>query len=117
MQGAATQGSHPNYANDIDVLVPELRPGSWEVKQTSESTITTTFKSEICFKTAYTGVATYKVIMEERNIFCSPYNVMVVCDMLVFLGFDNFGIEKVLNDARKKNYAFILIQQFFMYSF
>ncbi|KAL8573173.1 hypothetical protein ACOMHN_036158 [Nucella lapillus] len=80
MQGAAAQGANPLYANDVDVLVPELHPGTYEVRETKDSVIKTTFKSEISFKTAYTGVVTRKVIMEERNVYCGAYNVMVLCD-------------------------------------
>ncbi|XP_076443004.1 F-box and WD repeat domain containing protein 10B-like [Babylonia areolata] len=81
MQGAAAQGANPLYANDVDVLVPELHPGTYEVRETEDSIIKTTFKSEISFKTAYTGVVTRKVIMEERNVYCGAYNVMVLCDV------------------------------------
>ena len=81
MQGAAAQGANPVYANDTDVLVPELYPGTLQVVETEDSVIKTTFKSEINFKTAYTGVVTRKVIMEERNVYCGAYNVMVLCDV------------------------------------
>nr|KAG5713481.1 hypothetical protein BaRGS_025029 [Batillaria attramentaria] len=80
MQGAAAQGANPVYANDVDVLVPELEPGTYEVLETEDGVIKTTFKSEINFKTAYSGVVTRKVIMEERNVYCGAYNVMVLCD-------------------------------------
>ena len=69
------------YANDVDVLVPELHPGTYEVLETEDSVIKTTFKSEINFTTAYSGVVTRKVIMEERTVYCGAYNVMVLCDM------------------------------------
>ncbi|XP_070185909.1 F-box and WD repeat domain containing protein 10B-like isoform X2 [Littorina saxatilis] len=81
MQGAAAQGANPVYANDVDILVPELHPGTYEVLEAEDSVIKTTFKSEINFKTAYSGVVTRKVIMEERNVYCGAYNVMVLCDV------------------------------------
>ncbi|KAK3759040.1 hypothetical protein RRG08_022029 [Elysia crispata] len=80
MQGAAAHGANPVYANDIDVLVPVLKPGTHEVVRTAEDVIETTFKSEISFDTAFSGVSTKKVIMEERNVYCGAYNVMVVVD-------------------------------------
>ncbi|GFO23350.1 F-box/WD repeat-containing protein 10 [Plakobranchus ocellatus] len=80
MQGAAAHGANPVYANDIDVLVPNLEPGTHQVLRTSDDVIETTFKSEISFETAFSGVSTKKVIMEERNVYCGAYNVMVVVD-------------------------------------
>jgi F-box/WD-40 domain protein 10 len=81
LQGAAAQGANPVYANDTFVFVPELHPGTYEVVETTDSVIRTTFKSEINFRTAYSGVVTRRVIMEERNVYCGAYNVMVLCDM------------------------------------
>ncbi|XP_013084190.2 F-box and WD repeat domain containing protein 10B-like isoform X2 [Biomphalaria glabrata] len=80
MQGASAHGANPVYANDIDVLVPNIDPGSNEVIPSSGDVIKTTFKSEMSFETGYSGVSTKKVIMEERNIYCGAYNVMVVDD-------------------------------------
>lgn len=80
-QGAAAQGANPVYANDVDVLVPVLYPGTHEVEKTEDTVIKANFKSEVSFKTAYSGVVTRKVIMEERNVFCGAYNVMVLSNM------------------------------------
>ncbi|CAL1542800.1 unnamed protein product [Lymnaea stagnalis] len=79
MQGAAAHSANPVYANDIDVLVPELDPNTHEVIPSGD-VIKTTFKSEMNFDTAYSGIKTKKVIMEERNVYCGAYNVMVVVD-------------------------------------
>lgn len=65
------------YANDIDVPVPEVKLGTHEIIYTSDI-IETTFKSQLSFQTAYTGISTRKVIMEERNVYCGSYNVLVV---------------------------------------
>ncbi|XP_064624402.1 F-box and WD repeat domain containing protein 10B-like [Lineus longissimus] len=78
MQGAAAQSANPNFAKDIDVLVPNVHIGSYDVIHTDDAVIDTTFKSEVSFETAYSGVSTKKVIMEERNVYCGAYNVMVV---------------------------------------
>ena len=66
------------YANDIDVPVPNIDTRTLEVIRTAETVIDTTFKSEVSFKTAYSGLSTRNVIMEERNVYCGAYNVMVV---------------------------------------
>ena len=44
-----------------------------------DAVVKTTFKSEVSFATAYSGIETQKVIMEERNVYCGAYNVMVLC--------------------------------------
>jgi len=80
LQGASAQGSNPQYAKDTDVLVPNLDHSTGHVVRTSNGIIKTTFKSEVSFETAYSGVSTRKVIMEERNVYCGPYNVLVLCD-------------------------------------
>ena len=79
-QGAAAQGANPVYAKDIDVLVPNVDHNTGQVIRTDDAVIKTTFKSEVSFQTAFSGVSTRKVIMEERNVYCGPYNVLVLCD-------------------------------------
>ncbi len=68
------------FANDVDVIVPRIDSDTNDVMFTDGAVIKTTFKSEINFTTAYSGLATLKVIMEERNVYCGAYNVMVICD-------------------------------------
>ncbi|XP_046584834.1 LOW QUALITY PROTEIN: CMT1A duplicated region transcript 1 protein-like [Haliotis rubra] len=80
MQGAAAQGVNSVYANDVDVIVPRIDSDTNDVIATDGAVIKTMFKSEINFNTAYSGLATMKVIMEERNVYCGAYNVMVICD-------------------------------------
>lgn len=36
------------------------------------------FKSEMNIENAYTGFSSRKVIMEERNLYCGSYNVLVL---------------------------------------
>ena len=79
-QGAAAQGANPVYAKDIDVIVPNVSIDTGHIIRTDDVVIKTKFKSEVSFETAYSGVSTRKVIMEERNVYCGPYNVMVLCD-------------------------------------
>ena len=68
------------YAKDTDVLVPNVDHRSGHVTKTDDAVIKTTFKSEVSYNTAYSGVSTRKVIMEERNVYCGPYNVLVLVD-------------------------------------
>ena len=83
LQGASAQASNPVYAKDIDVLVPNIAPDTLEAIRSGEEQIETTFKSEVTFETAYSGYSTRKVIMEERNVYCGAYNVLVVLDVYV----------------------------------
>lgn len=80
LQGASAQGVNPTYAKDIDVLVPNTDSHTGHVIRNNDAVIKTTFKSEVSFDTAYSGISTRKVIMEERNVYCGPYNVLVLCD-------------------------------------
>ncbi len=77
-QGAAAQGCNPVYAKDIDVAVPNLTLDTHEAIRTEEEEIQTTFKSEVSFRTAYSGFSTRNIIMEERNVYCGAYNVLVL---------------------------------------
>lgn len=62
------------------MLVPNVDHRTGHVIRTDDAVIKTTFKSEVSFSTAYSGVSTRKVIMEERNVYCGPYNVLVLVD-------------------------------------
>jgi F-box/WD-40 domain protein 10 len=44
----------------------------------NEKEITTMFKTECNWANAFAGYSTRNVIMEERNVFCGGYNVLVV---------------------------------------
>lgn len=59
--------------------VPNLKPGSYEVVlKPDESEVKVTFKSECNWENAYAGYSTRNVIMEERNVLCGAYNVLVM---------------------------------------
>lgn len=77
-QGAAAQGVNHQFAKDIDVPVPNLFPGTRTVITTDEEVISPTYLQEVNFSNAYSGVSTRNVIMEERNVYCGTYNVMVL---------------------------------------
>ena len=97
------------YAKDIDVAVPNIMQGSFQTIKLHihglveggagdagggdggsrggregsaivPSMSTTSFKSEASFESAYSGYSTRNIIMEERNIYCGAYNVMVIID-------------------------------------
>ncbi|ESO89089.1 hypothetical protein LOTGIDRAFT_154169 [Lottia gigantea] len=95
MQGAAAQCANPVFANDIDVPVPNLHPGSNSVIYTNNDTVLKThFRNDVNFDTAYNGVSTRNVILEERNVYCGAYNVMVLKDQYFLAGVD---INRVLH--------------------
>ncbi|XP_052785780.1 uncharacterized protein LOC128221253 isoform X3 [Mya arenaria] len=79
--GSSAQSSNPLYAKDIDVLVPNVDHRTGHVIRTGDAVVKTTFKSEVNYETAYSGMSTRKVIMEERNVYCGPYNVLVLSDL------------------------------------
>lgn len=63
----------------MDVKVPNLIPGTNElVRISDEKLFRSAFKSEWNWTTAFQGYETRNVIMEERNVFCGPYNVLLL---------------------------------------
>ena len=86
MQGSS--GVNPNYANDIDILVPNVKADTCEcIKLDGEVDPKVykdeRFKSEMNIENAYAGYSSRKVIMEERNLFCGSYNVLVLVNEYV----------------------------------
>jgi hypothetical protein len=77
-QGNVTVNPNPKYANNVDVKVPNLYPGTDECKRTGEPEVTCVFKSDCSWANALAGYQTRHVIMEERNVFCGPHNVFVL---------------------------------------
>ncbi|CAD5123491.1 DgyrCDS11833 [Dimorphilus gyrociliatus] len=92
-KGSASQACNPVYAKDVDVIVPNLVPGTWDVIRTGDEK-RLKFKSEVTFESAYQGYSTRKVIVEERNVFCGAYNVMV-------LSSDNDKTRVIHTDGQK----------------
>lgn len=61
--------------------VPNLVAGTNEViRNPDEPEATVTFKSECNWSNALAGFSTRNVIMEERNVLCGQYNVLVLKD-------------------------------------
>lgn len=79
MQGASAEVCNPCYANDVAVAVPNVVCNGWDVMEAGSSR-TCPEKDKPLFADAYAGFSTRKIIMEERNIYCGPYNVMKVTD-------------------------------------
>jgi F-box/WD-40 domain protein 10 len=79
LKGTSSKGSNPKYANNVDVKVPNLVPGTNEfILNPEEKEINATLKSECNWTSAYAGYSTRNVIMEERNVFCGAYNVLLL---------------------------------------
>lgn len=69
------------YAKDIDVIVPNIQLGTRDMITTTDQVIRAKYKNEVNFDTALKGISCRKVIMEERNVYCGSYNVMVLKDV------------------------------------
>lgn len=78
LKGDVRVNPNPKYANNVDVQVPNLYPGTYECKRNTEKEISCQFKSDCNWENALAGYQTRNVIMEERNIFCGPYNIFVL---------------------------------------
>lgn len=73
-----SHGVNPTYAKDVDVTVPNVSSQTWNVIYNGEPIIDTSSLSEVNFEAAFSGISTRKVIMEEKNIYCGAYNVMIL---------------------------------------
>jgi len=62
------------------VAVPNLVPQSWQTATISEEEAGAAVNSDACFGLSYPGCSTRKVLVEERNEYCGPYNVLVITD-------------------------------------
>ncbi|XP_035670522.1 CMT1A duplicated region transcript 1 protein-like [Branchiostoma floridae] len=80
-QGSSARGCNPVYAKQIDVAVPILREGTLDpLSNSGQPMEVVTHKDDVSFLTAYSGMVTRPVTMEERNVYCGAYNVMVLAD-------------------------------------
>ncbi|XP_072044586.1 F-box and WD repeat domain containing protein 10B-like isoform X2 [Amphiura filiformis] len=81
MQGSSAQGGNPVYASYVDVGVPELVGDSYDpLLSDTPPDEDVQFKSEINIHNSYSGYVTRETPMEERNVYCGAYNVMVLSD-------------------------------------
>ena len=77
-QGTSSKGSNPYFANNVDIRVPNLYPGTYECKKNDfEKEINVEFKNECNWTNAYAGFITRNVILEERN--CKIIIVTISC--------------------------------------
>lgn len=59
--------------------MPNLIPGTYEIiRNPDEKLFKSSYKSEWNWTNAFMGYQTRNVIMEERNVFCGPYNVLLL---------------------------------------
>ncbi|XP_022525009.2 F-box and WD repeat domain containing protein 10B isoform X1 [Astyanax mexicanus] len=77
LQGSSTSGVNPVYARIRKVLVPlgEEEDDTHPIK-TGPSSI----KEVGCLESVYTGVKTKAVELEERNVFCGDFNILILLD-------------------------------------
>ena len=78
LKGTSSKGSNPYYANNVDVRVPNLYPGTYECKRNEEKEINVQFKNECNWSNAYASYSTRNIIVEERNCYCGSYNVLLL---------------------------------------
>ncbi|XP_022092687.1 CMT1A duplicated region transcript 1 protein-like [Acanthaster planci] len=80
MQGSSAQGGNPVFASYRTVPVPRLMGDGLTVAPSDLPAMEVDFKSEINMSSSYSGIVTDNVEMEERNVYCGAYNVMVLSD-------------------------------------
>ena len=79
LKGISSKACNPKYASNTDVKVPNLYPGTYDlIRKENEEEVNITFKTECNWTNAYAGFATRNIIMEERNVFCGAYNVLLL---------------------------------------
>jgi F-box/WD-40 domain protein 10 len=79
LKGISSKACNPRYASNTDVKVPNLYPGSHELmRKSDEAEVEIAFKTECNWANAYAGYHTRNIVMEERNVFCGPYNVLLL---------------------------------------
>ncbi|XP_072523464.1 F-box and WD repeat domain containing protein 10B [Salminus brasiliensis] len=77
LQGSSSSGVNPVYASIREVLVPLGE----EENYTHPLKIPPPNKKNVqCFESVYTGVKTKVVEMEERNVYCGDFNILILLD-------------------------------------
>lgn len=89
-QGASAKGMNPRYAKYVPVFVPRDDTTDAEQKpqaQTEDEDLIATQLarreskfSDRDMRSCYDGIATLVVVLEERNVYCGAYNVLVLQD-------------------------------------
>ena len=81
-KGSGAQGFNPKYAADIFVTVPNVHINSYEAVELGGE-MPSYSRNESSFENAYHGYSTRKIVMEERNVYCGAYNVLVLSEKYV----------------------------------
>ena len=83
-QGASAKGMNPRYAKFVLVHVPlGLDENTKEVLNLGSKASKDVESQNL--KECYEGIVTKEIRMEERNIYCGAYNVLVLQDVWVAL--------------------------------
>lgn len=105
IQGTNSKVCNPKYANNVDVKVPNLYPGTFECKRNeAEKEVVLNFKSDCTWENGYASYSVRNVIMEERNVFCGPYNVFILkekrdCNRVVHLNGKSYVAYSTLSKS------------------
>ncbi|XP_032823195.2 F-box and WD repeat domain containing protein 10B-like isoform X1 [Petromyzon marinus] len=79
LQGTSAKRVNPVYARLREVEVPALAENGLDLISTGDmASHSASTKVNSSFSSALQGIATRVVHMEERNVYCSPYNVLIV---------------------------------------
>lgn len=79
LKGMSSKTCNPRFASNTDVRVPNLYPGTNElIRKPNESEVNITYKTDCSWSNAFAGFETRNIIMEERNVFCGPFNVLLL---------------------------------------
>ena len=82
MQSTGAKIPHPGYARHVPVFIPKLNvegkvQRNTEGKHIDVEIITDEF-ADIDMESCYENQETEKIIMDERNVYCSSYNVLML---------------------------------------
>ncbi|XP_071953237.1 F-box and WD repeat domain containing protein 10B-like isoform X2 [Antedon mediterranea] len=95
MQGSSAQGGNPVYAKHITVPIPQLIPDTEDPLPSDVPPTVAHHRNEINMEMSYSGIVTDEIPMEERNVYCGGYNVMVLSDQYDFNRVVNYNHGKL----------------------
>ncbi|NXH66678.1 FBW10 protein, partial [Hydrobates tethys] len=80
LQGLCPRGAVSNYAKTVDVTIPQLNEEGDVIEVKGHNWGSKTKEKEDNLQAAYHGLRTDTIQLEERNVFCSSYNIRVLTD-------------------------------------
>nr|XP_028572965.1 CMT1A duplicated region transcript 1 protein [Podarcis muralis] len=80
LQGSCPKGAISNYAKIVNVAIPRINSEGDIIR--SKAKLIVTIKENEYLRKAYHGQEVDIVKLEERNVFCSGYNVRILIDSL-----------------------------------